>query len=143
MEKVIGSILRAKGYTVFEHDSGADGGVDLLACNGPLGFEPPKICVQVKTENSPIGRPALDQLKGVMTDVGADYGLFVSWGGFTTNVINDKRKTFFKIRLWDHKDVVCEFLNNYDKLDDDIKKKVPLQKIWVLTEGNERTLIII
>ncbi|MCC5845350.1 MAG: restriction endonuclease [Verrucomicrobia bacterium] len=40
---------QAKGYTVYNSDKGRDGGIDLLAAPGNLGFGEPRICVQVKT----------------------------------------------------------------------------------------------
>ena len=54
-----------------------------------------------------------------------------AWSGFVSSIESDKRDRFFKIKFWDHKDIVREFLDNYDKLDDWIKAKVPLKKIWV------------
>ena len=59
-------------------------------------------------------------------------GLFVSWGGFTNPVKADARKEFFKIRLWDQGDVVDAVLENYERLDDDIKAELSLKKIWVM-----------
>lgn len=130
MQKVIASIFRAKGYETYV-SKGADKGIDVLASNGPLGFGGTKICIQVKTEDSPIGQQVLVELVGTMNNVGADYGLLVSWSGFVSSIESDKRDRFFKIKFWDHKDIVREFLDNYDKLDDWIKAKVPLKKIWV------------
>ncbi|WP_423748984.1 restriction endonuclease [Caldibacillus debilis] len=37
------------------------------------------MCVQVKTTDSPVDRPTLDQLIGTMHDLKAGYGLLVSW----------------------------------------------------------------
>ena len=61
MEKLIEEILKAKGFTTFHSLKGADGGVDILASGGELGFGTPKICVQVKTQDSTVGRVVLDQ----------------------------------------------------------------------------------
>ncbi len=47
-EKLVGEVLRAKGYTVDVTGRGGDGGVDILAGRGDLGFDPPFIAVQVK-----------------------------------------------------------------------------------------------
>lgn len=130
MQKVIESIFRAKGYETYV-SKGADKGIDVLASNGPLGFGGTKICIQVKTEDHAIGMPVLVELIGTMNNVGADYGLLVSWNGFMSSIDSERRDKFFKIKFWDHKDIVKEFLDNYDQLDDWIKAKVPLKKIWV------------
>ena len=82
MEQLISEILKAKGFTVYHSKQGADGGKDILAAGGEMGFGSPKICVQVKSHDTPVDRPTLDQLGGVMNKVGAEYGLLVSWSGF-------------------------------------------------------------
>lgn len=130
MQRVIASIFKAKGYETYV-SKGADKGIDVLACDGPLGFGGTKICIQVKTEDNVVGQPILTELIGTMNNVGADYGLLVSWSGFVSSIEGDKRDRFFKVKFWDHNDIVREFLDNYDKLDDWIKAKVPLKKIWV------------
>lgn len=42
-------ILKVKGVTVYHSKQGTDGGKDLLASGGEMGFGSPKVCVQVKT----------------------------------------------------------------------------------------------
>ena len=86
MEQLISEILKAKGFTVYHSKQGADGGKDILAAGGEMGFGSPKICVQVKSHDTPVDRPTLDQLGGVMNKVGAEYGLLVSWSGFKSSV---------------------------------------------------------
>ena len=64
---------------------GPDKGVDLLAAPGTLGFGEPRICVQVKSGDSPVDRMVLDQLRGVMENFNADRGLLVRLGWFQTD----------------------------------------------------------
>jgi len=45
MERLIEEILIAKGFTTYHSPKGADGGVDILASKGSLGFGGSKICV--------------------------------------------------------------------------------------------------
>ena len=136
MQLVIASIFRAKGYETYV-SKGADKGIDVLASNGPLGFGGTKICIHVKTEDAPIERPVLTELVGTMKKIDADYGLLVSWSGFKTSLDSEKRDSFFSIKFWDHEDIVREFLDNYEKLDDWIKSKVPLKKIWVIDDDSD------
>ena len=56
----------------------------------------------------------------------------MSWGGFTHPAKMDARKDFFKIRLWNQGDIVNAILENYERLDDDIKAELPLKRIWVV-----------
>ncbi len=133
MEELIEEILKAKGFTTYRSPEGADHGVDILASQDTLGFGQPKICVQIKTGDTPTDRPTLDQLIGTMSNFNADYGLLVSWNGFKTSVIKEIPKQFFKVRLWDSKTIIQEIFNNYDKLNDSIKTEIPLKKVWMLS----------
>lgn len=136
LARIIEAILKAKGFTVYRSQAGADHGVDLLASAGSLGFGNPKICVQVKSTNEAIERSVLDQLLGTMANVGADYGLLVSWGGFKSSIMRDVPVQFFRVRLWQRMDIVNELLACYDKLDDEMKQGIPLKRIWVLDKGD-------
>lgn len=138
MESVVASILRAKGFYCLE-TVGADDGIDVLATTGPLGFGGLKICVQVKTGDAPIDKPVLHELQGAMTNVGADYGLLVSWNGFKTSYDKEKRDKFFTIRFWDHTDIVKEFLDNYEKLDERIRETIPLKRVWIPDVHEDRS----
>lgn len=66
MVRLVEAILKAKGFLTYRAPAGPDKGVDLLAAGGTLGFESPKICVQVKSGETPVDRPTLDQLIGAM-----------------------------------------------------------------------------
>ncbi len=133
MEFLIESILKAKGYTTYHSPEGADKGVDILAAPSQMGFGNPKLCIQVKSTDTPIDRPTLDQLIGAIHNFGADHGLLVSWNGFKNSVEKERSTHFFKVRLWGQKEIIEEFLNNYDKLDDEIKVEIPLKKVWTLS----------
>lgn len=137
LEKIVNGILKAKGFTTYLSPIGADKGVDILASSGLLGFGSPKICVQVKSSDAPVDRPALDQLGGVMRNMNAEFGLLVSWSGFKSSVTNETAKQFFNIRLWTNKEILEEFLRYYDQMDDDIQELIPLKKIWVVSQPAE------
>lgn len=132
LAKLVDAILRAKGFTTYVSPPGPDKGVDILAASGTFGFESPRICVQVKSSDTPVDRMVLDQLGGVMKNFNADHGLLVSWSGFKSSVINEMANKFFEIRLWSHKEILEEFLIHYDELDEDIKALIPLKKIWIV-----------
>ena len=132
MGRLIEEILKAQGFTTYRSPEGADNGVDILASADTLGFGSPKICVQVKTSDSPIDRPTMDQLIGTMSNFNADYGLLVSWNGFKSSVIKETAKQFFKLRLWDSKKVIEQIFEHYENLSEDIKAEIPLKKVWML-----------
>lgn len=126
------AILRVQGYQTIKSEEGPDGGVDIVAGRGPLGFDPPRLCVQVKATGSAQDIKVLRELKGVMTDFNADQGLFVSWGGFKRSVLSEARRHFFEIRLWDASDVIREIQEHYDQFSDAIKADLPLKRVWTV-----------
>lgn len=137
MAVLIDSILKAKGYITFRSPEGADKGVDILAAPEPMGFGIPRLCVQVKSSDSPIDRATLDQLIGVMHNFSADQGLLVSWGGFKSSIDKEIPKQFFKVRIWGQKEIIQELVSNYDALDDEIKAEIPLKRIWSLSLSDD------
>ena len=140
MAVIIEAILKAKGYTTYRSPEGPDKGVDILAAPEPFGFGNPRICVQVKTGDTPIDRPTLDQLVGSMTNFNAEQGLLVSWAGFKTSVDKEIRSQFFRIRLWDQNAIINELLTVYDKLNEDLKAELPLKRIWTLNLPEDEVL---
>ena len=47
--RLVAAVLQAQGYAVEVAPPGPDGGVDIVAGSGSMGFDPPRICVQVKS----------------------------------------------------------------------------------------------
>lgn len=132
LTRLVEAILKAQGYTTYRSPEGADGGADILAGAGPLGFGAPRLCVEVKSESSPIDRPTVDKLLGAVTKFGAQEGLFVSWSGFKTNVQKELATSFFRVRLWTQKELLEQLFANYDRLDEDLKAELPLKRIWTV-----------
>jgi len=132
LARLVNAILRAQGYKTEVSPPGPDGGVDILAGSGLLGFDQPRLCVQVKSGSGAEGQKTLNELHGVVSKFDSGQGLLVSWGGFTNPVKQDARKSFFTIRLWDQGDVVNAILRNYERLDDEIKAELPLKRIWIM-----------
>ncbi|MCX8037779.1 MAG: restriction endonuclease [Candidatus Sumerlaeia bacterium] len=132
LTRLVEGILKAQGYITYRSAEGADSGVDILAGAGPLGFGTPRLCVEVKSESSPIDRPAVDKLLGAVTKFGAQEGLFVSWSGFKTNVQRQLAVSFFRVRLWAQKELLEALFAHYDQLDEDLKAELPLKRIWTV-----------
>ena len=134
LARLVDAVLRATGYTTAVSPPGPDGGVDIVAGRGPMGFDPPRLCVQVKSSNGPANVEVIQRLHGSMKSVGADQGLLISWGGFNAKVPIEQRNQFFSIRLWDSGALIQALLENYEKLSPDIQAELPLKQIWVLVE---------
>lgn len=58
------AILKAEVYTTYRSPAGADGGADVLAGGGALGFGKPQICMEEKSGPDPLDRPTVDKLIG-------------------------------------------------------------------------------
>jgi restriction system protein len=129
---LVKAILQTEGYTVHQPPEGPDHGVDLLAASGGLGFGQPRICVQVKSGDSPIERVVLDQLVGTMQNHQAQHGLLVSWGGFKQSIEKERAAQFFRVRLRNRDELITNLLACYDRLDEEIRTKLPLKRIWCL-----------
>lgn len=131
MEELVAAVLEAQGFETLRSPHGPDGGIDILAAPAPLGFGSPRICVQVKSSQSPIEREVLDQLIGVMQKVNAEQGLLVSWGGFRSSIDKEAAREFFRVRLWDSEALLEQVYNYYDKLPEDIRSRIPLKQVWI------------
>lgn len=137
MARLVEAVLKAQGLTTYLSPEGPDKGIDILAAGGAFGFDRPRICVQVKSGDTPTDRPEFTQLIGAMQSVGADQGLFVSWGGFKSTVMKEEPGKFFKVRLWNQDELTRQILKHYDQLDQDIRTELPLKRIWAIANPEE------
>lgn len=137
LEYLVAEILRASGYRALETRPGPDGGIDVVAGQGDMGFGQPRLCVQVKSGRSAVDIADYNRLQGNIGSYGADHGLMVSLGDFTRAVRNENERTFFQIRLWGPNDLVDKLLETYDDLPDDIRSEIPLRNRRVLIETEE------
>jgi restriction system protein len=134
LAKLINEILKVDGFFTKMSPPGADGGIDIYAGGGPMGFDEPMIIVQVKSSDAPADVNVLRSLLGVMTSHRAKQGLLVSWGGFKQTTIKEAENQFFEVRLWDAGNVIDAVLTRYDKLSETIQAELPLKRIWTLVQ---------
>ncbi len=136
-EEFVAEVLKAKGFAVNVTRPGPDGGIDILAGKGDLGFDSPYLAVQVKSSDYPVGADIITKLNRDLPNFGAEKGLVVAWGGFVDRESIARRKEFFRIRLWNDTDLVRELLANYDSISTEWKNRIPLKRVWALVERNE------
>lgn len=135
---LVSGILRSQGYQVLQSAPGPDKGVDILAGRGPLGFDPPRLCVQVKSGSEPADSDTLMKLKGSISHVNATHGLLVSLSGFKGSVLGaTQRAEFFNIRLWGQEELIQNLLAEYQGLDANIRATLPLKQIWTVAIASE------
>ena len=131
---LVEQILKAQGYTTQTSKPGPDGGIDILAASGNLGFEQPRVCVQVKSTVAQVDVKTLRELQGVMRKVKSELGLLVSWNGFNSKVLAEAKEEFFFIRLWTANDMIENIFKYYDKFSDEMKADLPLKRFWMLVD---------
>ena len=137
LARLVDAVLKAQGYITFVSPPGPDGGVDILASAGPLGFDKPRICVQVKSSSSPIDVRIFRELRGIMSKYKAEQGLLISWGGFNSKVLQEAKDDFFEVRFWDSGELLNEIFKYYDKFSDELKAELPLKRIMALVLEEE------
>jgi restriction system protein len=132
LARLVGELLKAEGFVCEVSPPGPDGGVDVLAGEGGMGFDGATMAVQVKSGSALVDAPTLRELKGVKDTFGAKRGLLVSWGGFTRTARQEARRLFFEIRLWDSDAIIDKLQELYNRLPADVQAEIPLQRIWTL-----------
>ncbi|MBA2432850.1 MAG: restriction endonuclease [Chthoniobacterales bacterium] len=129
---LVDAVLQADGWVTKVSPPGADGGVDILGGRGSLGLDEPRLCVQVKSQNSPADVTVYRTLQGTMQTYKAEQGLLVCWGGFNKVVLAESRQGHFSVRLWDSRDVVEAIYRTYEHLPAEIQAELPLKRVWML-----------
>lgn len=128
MQDLVAGILRAMGYKTRVSRPGPDRGADIVASPDGLGFENPRIVVEVKHRHGQMGTKEIRSfLGGRHKD---DRGLYVSTGGFSKEARYEGDRASIPITLWELDDIVRSVVDNYEALDADTKQLVPLRRIY-------------
>lgn len=122
----VADLLHTMGYRTQVAPAGPDGGIDIVAHRGELGFEPPIVKVQVKSTEGSIGGPTVAELLGNLAP--GEYGLLVTLGSFTKDA---KSKVKPNIRLIGGDELVGLVLDHYEDLEPRYKAIIPLKRMYV------------
>jgi len=134
LSRLVEAVLTAEGWRTKLSPPGPDGGVDILAGRGSLGLDGPRLCVQVKSQMSPIDVTVYRTLQGSMQSFSAEQGLLVAWGGVNKAVIAEAKQGYFAVRMWDSRDLVEAIHRNYERLPAEIQADLPLKRVWMLVQ---------
>ena len=130
-QDLVANLLTAMGYFIYWiAPPGKDGGIDIIAYNDPLGANGPRVKVQVKHRfNTSI---PVEQLRAFMSVIGSDeIGIFVSSGGFTSNVWDESRsQDKRKITLIDLDSLVELWIKYYPKLTQEGRQTLQLKPVY-------------
>lgn len=125
LEEFVADLLRAMGYRTIVSAQGGDSGIDITAYKDEL---PPRILVQVKSQDGDIKEATIQSLKGAMRE--GDYGLFVSLSNYTKNAQKYLDSTPI-IRGINGTELVDLVLKYYDDLSDRYRKMIPLKMVYI------------
>lgn len=121
-------LLNVMGYRTRISPEGPDSGIDIVAHQDELGFEPPIIKVQIKSTEGKVGRPEIQALFGT---VGAgEHGLVVTLGGYTAQALDFERNNT-NLRLIDGQNLLDLILTHYARFDPRYKALMPLKQVYV------------
>jgi len=137
LAKLVNAVLVADGWSTKVSPPGPDGGVDIFAGRGPFGLDAPRLCVQVKSQNSPADVTVYRTLQSAMQRYKAEQGLLVCWGGYNKSVMNESKQGHFTVRLWNSADLVEAVCRTYEKLPAEIQAELPLKRVWMLVQEAE------
>lgn len=125
LEEFVADLLRAMGYRTSVSNHGGDSGIDITAYKDEL---PPRILVQVKSQDGDIIETTIQSLKGAMRE--GDYGLFVTLSNYTKNAQKYLASVPI-IRGINGKELVDLILKYYDQLSEKYKKMIPLKMVYI------------
>lgn len=134
-QNLVADLLRAMGYHVsWVSPPGKDGGLDVLAWPDALGSRLPRIKVQVKRQQQAV---SVDGLRSFMALLGDDdVGLFVCTGGFTKDAETEARtQEKRRVTLISLDKLFDLWVEHYDKLTDQARRRLPLRPIQFLSPG--------
>jgi restriction system protein len=113
------------GYRTTLSPHGGDSGIDITAYKDEL---PPRILVQVKSQDGDIKETTIQSLKGAMCE--GDYGLFVTLSNYTKNAQKYLESAPI-IRGINGTELVDLILKYYDQLADKYRKMIPLRMVYI------------
>lgn len=125
LEEFVANLLQAMGYRTKVSSQGGDRGIDIVAYKDEL---PPRIVVQVKSQDADIKETLIHALKGALKD--GDYGLFITLSNYKKNA-----KSFLqdnpRIRGIDGTELVDLILKYYNDLDEKYQRMIPLKMVYI------------
>ena len=131
LEQFVADLLQAMGYRTTVSPHGGDSGIDITAYKDEL---PPRILVQVKSQDSDIKETTIQSLKGAMRE--GDYGLFVTLSNYTKKAQKYLENTPI-IRGINGTELVDLILKYYDDLSEKYRKMIPLKMVYIPVSKEE------
>lgn len=128
LQDLVAGILRAMGYKTRVARAGSDRGADVIASPDGLGFETPRIVVEVKHRKAQTDSATVRSLLGGRHK--DDGELFVSTGGFSKDARYQADRAGIPVMLWGLDELVGSLIDYYEQLDSDARQLAPLKRVY-------------
>ena len=129
LPQLVAAILRAMGLKTRVSAKGADRGRDILASPDGLGFQEPRIKVEVKHRpGESMGAPQVRGLLGGLRT--GDKGLYVSTGGFSKEAKYEAERANIPVTLVNLDELASLVVEHYPRFDSEGQALLPLVRIY-------------
>jgi restriction system protein len=129
MQDLVAALMRAMGYKTRISARGPDRGVDVIASPDGLGFQEPRIKVEVKHRpKSGMGAPDIRSFQQTLR--GNYKGLYVSTGGFSREAHYEAERSETPVTLIDLTALAQLVTEHYERFDPVGRTLVPLVRIY-------------
>jgi restriction system protein len=129
MEYLVAGLLRAMGYRTRVTPKGPDRGVDVFASPDGLGFQEPRIKVEVKhRQGTQMGAQEIRSFLGGLRP--GDRGLYVSTGGYTKEGKYEAERSNFPVTLLNLTELASYIVSHYESFDLEGRALIPLVKVY-------------
>lgn len=136
-QDLVAALLHGMGYyTPFVAPQGKDGGIDILAYRDPFGSTIPRLKIQVKHRQQKVTVKEVRELSSLLIKDG-DTGLIVSSEGFTSDAIEEIRRSSRHMEKMDIDDFITLWETYYDNMRQDDKLHLPLSTVHFLTPNED------
>lgn len=133
-QELIGHLLRAMGYHVpYIAEAGADGGIDLMAFEDPLGARGARVKVQAKRTQSTTGRPAVQALVGSLSE--SETGVVVALSGFSREAETYAKHQNKRVTLIDGSRLIELWTQHYGQVPEEGRSLLRLRPVYYLDRG--------
>lgn len=128
MQEIVAGLLRAMGYKTKISRPGSDRGKDIVASRDGLGFEQPRIIVEVKHREKAMGAPEIRNFIAGRHE--SDKCLYVSTNGFSKEAQYEAERAKIPVTLMDLDELADSILEHYEQLEPDLRALIPLRKVY-------------
>lgn len=129
LEHLVAALLRGMGYRTRVTPRGPDRGVDVFASPDGLGFQEPRIKVEVKhRRNTTIGAQEIRSFLGGLRP--GDRGLYVSTGGYSKEAKYEAERSNVPLTLLDLDELASAVVTHYENFDLEGRALITLVKVY-------------